>query len=141
MEVAFVERGRPTIVGDGAGNDVPAKGSLWIDPARGTVLQSDVDYDLNPRDTQHRTRARVITKYRREPRLDVLVPESMKEIYQWPVDRREPARRRRGGLNVFDDTGDQDELLHVEAEAHYSGYRRFEVTTEESFAPKPKEPR
>jgi VWFA-related protein len=140
LEIAFVERARPTLIGDGAGGDVPAKGSFWIDPARGTVLQTDVDYDLDPRDTYHRTRARVITTYRREPKLDILVPDSMREAYQWPMARRAPARVRRGGLSVFNDGRDQDDVFSLEAEARYSGYRRFEVTTKESFAPKPKEP-
>jgi hypothetical protein len=141
LEIAFVERARPTLVDDGAGNSVPAKGSVWIDPARGTVLQTDVDYDLDPRDTYHRTRARVITTYRQEPKLDILVPDSMKETYQWPVARQQAARVQRRGLNLKINEGeDQDDVVGMEAEARYSGYRRFEVTTEESFAPKPKEP-
>jgi VWFA-related protein len=141
LEIAFVERARPTLVDDGAGNGVPAKGSVWIDPARGTVLQTDVDYDLDPRDTYHRTRARVITTYRQEPKLDILVPDSMKEAYQWPVARQQAARVQRRGLNLKINEGeDQDDVVGMEAEARYSGYRRFEVTTEESFAPKPKEP-
>ena len=80
LEIGFVERARPTLVDDGAGHDVPTKGSVWLDPASGTVLQTDVDYDLDPRDTDRRTRARVITKYRREPKLEILVPDSMREI-------------------------------------------------------------
>ena len=141
LEIAFVERARPTLIDDGAGHDVPAKGSAWIDPARGTILQTDVDYDLDPRDTDHRTRARVITAYRPEPKLEILVPDSMRETYQWPVPRRGPARVLRRGINVFDDESrGQDDTVGMTAEARYSGYRRFEVTTEESFAPKPKKP-
>lgn len=136
LEVGFVERARPTLIGDGAGHDVPAKGSLWIDPARGTVLQTDVDYDLNPRDTYHRTRARVITTYRREPKLDILVPDGMKEAYQWPVVRQQAARVQGRGLNrVINEGEDQDDVVGMEAEARYSGYRRFEVTTEEAVVP------
>ena len=140
LEIAFVERARPTLIGGGAGHDdVPAKGSVWIDPARGSVLQTDVDYDLDLRDTYHRTHARIITIYRREPKLDILVPDIMKEAYQWPG--AQVARVQRRGLNlVFNEGEDQDAVIGMEAEAHYSGYRRFEVTTEESFAPKPKEP-
>jgi VWFA-related protein len=141
LEIGFVERARPTLIYDGAGHDVPAKGSVWVDPARGTVLQTDVDYDLDPRDTYHRTRARIITTYRREPKLDILVPDSMKEAYQWPVARQQAARVQRRGLNRKINEGeDQEDVVGMEAEARYSGYRRFEVTTEESFAPKPKEP-
>jgi hypothetical protein len=141
LEIGFVERARPTLIYDGAGHDVPAKGSVWVDPARGTVLQTDVDYDLDPRDTYHRTRARIITTYRREPKLDILVPDSMKEAYQWPVARQQAARVQRRGLNrVINEGEDQEDVVGMEAEARYSGYRRFEVTTEESFAPKPKQP-
>jgi hypothetical protein len=141
LEIGFVERARPTLIYDGAGHDVPAKGSVWVDPARGTVLQTDVDYDLDPRDTYHRTRARIITTYRREPKLDILVPDSMKEAYQWPVARQQAARVQRRGLNrVINEGEDKEDVVGMEAEARYSGYRRFEVTTEESFAPKPKQP-
>src|SRR5262249_47489312 len=125
LEIAFVERARPTLVNDGAGHDVPAKGTVWLDPATGTVLQTDVDYDLDPRDAYHRTRARVITRYRREPKMEILVPDSMRETYQWPVARRGPARVVRRGLNVFDDDArGQDDVVGMKAEARYSGYRR-----------------
>jgi len=140
LEIAFVERARPTLVNDGAGHDVPAKGAVWVDPASGTVLQTDVDYDLDPRDTDHRTRARVITKYRREPKLEILVPDSMRETYQWPIPQREPARVLRRGLMVFDDDREQGAVVGMKAEARYSGYRRFEVTTEEAVAPKSRPP-
>jgi hypothetical protein len=142
LEIAFVERARPTLIGGGAGHDdVPAKGTVWIDPARGSVLQTDVDYDLNPRDTYHRSHARIITLYRRETKLDILVPDTMKEAYQWPVTRQQAARVQRRGLNPRVNEGeDQDDVVGMEADARYSGYRRFEVTTEESFAPKPTDP-
>jgi VWFA-related protein len=136
QEIGFVERARPTLIGDGSGHDVPAKGSVWVDPARGTVLQTDVDYDLVPRDTYHRTRARIITTYRREPKLEILVPDTMKETYQWPVARQQAARVERRGLNkVISEGEDQDNVVGMTAEAHYSGYRRFDVTTEEAVAP------
>jgi hypothetical protein len=137
LEIGFVERARPALISDGAGHDVPAKGSVWIDPARGTVVHTDVDYDINPRDTYHRTRARIITTYRQEPKLGIVVPDSMKEAYQWPVARQRAAHVQTRGLNqVINEGGDQDDVVGMTAEAHYSGYRRFEVTTEEAVAPK-----
>jgi hypothetical protein len=40
MEVKFQEKGAPTIVKTGSGQDAPSSGSLWIDPATGAVLGS-----------------------------------------------------------------------------------------------------
>jgi hypothetical protein len=61
----------------------------------------------------------------------------MKEAYQWPVVRNQAARVQTRGLNRVITAGeDQDDVVGMTAEAQYSGYRRFEVTTEEAVAPK-----
>jgi hypothetical protein len=50
--------------------------------------------------------ADVETRYRREPGLDIFVPDTMKEWYGIPA----------GG--------------HIDSRAHYLDYRRFEVTSD-----------
>jgi VWFA-related protein len=44
VEVEFEEVARPTIVDRGREGDLPARGRFWIDPARGTVLRSEVTF-------------------------------------------------------------------------------------------------
>ena len=46
VEVAFEELARPTIVRDRWNEDVPARGSFWVDPVRGTVLRARIEYDM-----------------------------------------------------------------------------------------------
>ena len=46
VEVAFEEKASPTLVHDRWMNDVPASGRFWIDETRGTVLRTEIDYDL-----------------------------------------------------------------------------------------------
>jgi hypothetical protein len=99
-----------------SGGDVHSQGRFWIDGTRGTVLRTEIEYDLaanSAEDPENRKTGSVATEYRQEPGLDVLVPDSMKELY-----RLGPAR--------------------VEGTARYSKYRRFEVTTDWNVAKDPK---
>ena len=48
IEVRFVEETSPTLIHDSWHNDVPARGRFWIDPSRGIVVRTEVEYDLQP---------------------------------------------------------------------------------------------
>ena len=116
VEVAFRELASPTIVRDQWNNDVRSHGRFFIDGTRGTVLRTEIEYDLaanSMEDPEDRKTGSVATEYRLEPGLDLLVPDSMKELY-----RLGPTR--------------------IEATARYSKYRRFEVTTDWTVAKAPK---
>jgi VWFA-related protein len=132
VEVALIERARPTVVQNGAGGDAPVRGRLWIEPDSGVVLRTDVEYDLGSPEQQARARARVVTEYRREPRLGILVPTEMRERYELPA----PSTR---GFAIFDDQRNQDghSYVVIEARAEYGAHRRFEVATDEAFRPQP----
>jgi len=67
VEVGFTERVRPTLVAGDTTAGAPVKGSVWIDPERGTVVKTDAEYDIDPLDERHRSRARIVTEYRRVP--------------------------------------------------------------------------
>lgn len=123
-EVAFTEHVRPTLVAGDTSAGAPVKGSVWIDPERGTVVKTDAEYDIDPLDEHHRSRARIVTEYRRDPKLGILVPDRMQEIYQSVV----PAAG--GGSGV----------ATVEATTRYSGYLRFSVTIEETVTGVPRKP-
>jgi VWFA-related protein len=132
IEVALAERQRPTLVNDGAGGDAPVQGRIWIEPDSGAVLRTDVEYDIASKESPQRTQARVVTEYRREAKLGVLVPWEMRERYALPIQ----ATR---GFQIFDDRRDKDSQSHliIEALAQYGAYRRFGVATDETFRPPP----
>ena len=108
VEVAFEEKASPTLVHDRWNNDVPASGRFWIDETRGTILRTEIEYDLETEKSKHTPdaweRGLVSTEYRREIGLECFVPDTMTELYNF-----------RG-------------LGRIDAVARYSKYRRFEVS-------------
>jgi VWFA-related protein len=126
VEVAFVEHATPTIVHDDSGHDVPSRGRLWIDPDTGQVVRSVLEHDANGHSWL--AWARIAVEYRREPRLDILVPDSMTETYGTPESQTPQADARAG----FDPLG-RPLSLHLVTTARYSAYGHFEVETQESF--------
>jgi VWFA-related protein len=116
VEVAFRELRDATVVRDQWGGDVHSHGHFWIDATRGAVFRTEVEYDLasnSAEDPEDRKTGSVATEYRRESWIDVLVPDSMKELY-----RLGPTR--------------------IEGTARYSKYRQFSVTTNETATLPPK---
>ncbi|HZM52190.1 MAG TPA: VWA domain-containing protein [Vicinamibacteria bacterium] len=139
VEVAFRERGRPTLVAGDTSEGAPVRGRAWIDAEHGTVMKTDAEYDIDPRDQYHRSRARIVTEYRPDPRLGILVPDRMKETYTslaaGAADMRVLPSAHARSEDVIENSG----VLTVEATTRYSAYRRFEVSTGETYTP-PKKP-
>jgi hypothetical protein len=75
--VAFEERERPTLIQTPEGHDVVTKGLVWVDPATGRILQTQIDPQL-----QKGLKTRVTVTYAREETLDLWVPVEMKEVYE-----------------------------------------------------------
>jgi hypothetical protein len=95
VEVEFREVATPTLVHDDRGRDVPSSGRFWIDPSSGAVLRSEVDYELplyDAQDVNLRQRGYVVTEYRAEPGFDVLVPNTMRELWTTPMRVEATAR-------------------------------------------------
>lgn len=103
--VSFVEVTRPTIVKDHRGRDVPSAGRFWIVPKTAQVLRTE----LIVGDPTTDARGRTVVQYRLDPALGIPVPAVMKELYDLPARPWDP---------------------YVECTATYSGFRRFQVTTE-----------
>lgn len=113
VEVRFEETVRPAIVSDGSGGTLPASGRFWIDPTRGAVLRSEVQFTFEPL----RARGVLKTEYRPEPTLGIFVPDEMTETYADIENSPSP---------LF--------LLSAEAVAKYTNLRRFGVSVgEEAF--------
>ena len=97
VEVSYVEQASPTIVHDDSGHDVPSRGRFWIDPETGQILRSVLEQDPNGHGWL--AWARIAVEYRREPRLDILVPDSMTESYGTPESPASP-RPKRGPISI-----------------------------------------
>lgn len=121
VEIAFEETSRPTLVRDEYQDDTPAKGSIWLDPSRGTVLRTRIEYDIEKQKRLYPADmwavAVIVTDYRRESGLDILVPDTMTEWYT------------------------KHAVRYLEGRATYSSYRRFEVESDWELVGTEAEPR
>jgi len=76
--VSFEERRRPTMIRTPEGRDLPAKGTLWIEPATGRVMRTELRTGESGRDLVEGT---IGVEYAFVPRLDLLLPIRMEERY------------------------------------------------------------
>jgi len=108
VEIEFEEVARPTIVGQSGREDLPARGRVWVDPARGTLLRSETQFRFEP----GRARAFVATEYLLDPKLGTWVPGQVREEYD-------------------DMRGAQPPLFgaRTKASAQFSNFRRLSITT------------
>jgi hypothetical protein len=100
----FEERVKPTLIRSPDGTDMPASGTMWVDPASGRILETEL---ITERPEQH-VRARIAVTYRPNGKLGIWVPTEMTENYHV------------GRPNSF-----AEQTIHCEA--RYSKFRRFEV--------------
>jgi hypothetical protein len=100
--VAYQEIARDSLIGTGAGLNLPASGRFWIEPATGRIIITE----LRLRDA--RIDALVDVRYDLSAAVDLLVPVAMRERYRDP------------GRNDV-----------IEGTASYSRVRRFNVTSSE----------
>ena len=108
--VTFTEAGRPALVRDLEGNDVPLQGRFLVEPTTGAIIESTVSAELTT------CFASIVVRYARNTKMGLWVPTEMKERYSAVV--RVGMMRQAG-----------DSLL--EGTARYSNFRRFQVSTEE----------
>ena len=104
--VEYQEVQRPTLIRTTTGQNLPARGRFWIEPATGRVLMSE----LIAEDGQ--VRALIDVSYQSEPIVGFFVPIEMRERYEGRVD---------GSL--------------IEGTAVYGKFRQFQVTVEENIPP------
>lgn len=76
--LTFEETARPTLVRGERDQDSPLKGRLWVDPASGAVLRTQME--TGPRDL----RTRIDVTFARDEALDLWVPAEMKEHHVMP---------------------------------------------------------
>ncbi len=110
--IRYEEHQRPTLITNQSGDDVPISGRLWIDADSGEVVQTEINFVSGERYASRR--GMLVTRYRRDPRFAVLIPDYMWEWYEGGV------------LNVFGPA-----IKAVEGLARYTNYRKFAVSTTE----------
>jgi hypothetical protein len=88
------------VISDGFGGDVLSQGRVWVDPATGAVLRTELGF-YGPA-TAYLKENLIRVDFERDSRLQLLLPREMEETY---------------GLDI--------EVVH--GRASYRNYRRFET--------------
>ena len=83
--VRFVETGHPTIVRTSMSQDVPARGSAWIDPSTGRVLRAQATVDS--RLSLLRVNCEVDVTFQKAPQLDLSVHHQHdRALFRWRIN-------------------------------------------------------
>jgi hypothetical protein len=100
--ISFREEMRPTLICNEHGQDVPIRGTVWVEPSSGRVIRTRV---LTGEGAGEAVLSITVT-YRKDERLGMWVPYEMREEHRVPSGER------------------------MEGRALYSGFRRFDVEVE-----------
>ncbi len=76
----FEEAGTPTVVRTASGGDTAGRGRIWVEPATGDVVRSEVILG------DVRSSATTIVDFVRHPRIAVRIPGRMEETYRTPSE-------------------------------------------------------
>jgi hypothetical protein len=102
--LAFEEQAGSTLIRGSKAADLPATGTIWVDPTSGRVIQTELITD----EPLEHVRTQITVKYRPNSKLGIWVPIEMTERYH------------AGRPNSFDEQ-------NIDCVATYSNFRRFEV--------------
>jgi hypothetical protein len=108
-EIAFRETEKPTLIRTPDGRALPTEGSIWVDPANGTIVRTRIkvsDVRTRAAGSNHAS-ADVEVTYQRVAALDMWLPSAMTESYEGTEDT---SRER------------------ITGHAEYSDYRQFQTT-------------
>lgn len=83
-EIEFRETSRPTLIRTPGGQSVPSRGSIWVNPADGTVLRTRLEVEGFVQRGSRRSRGtgRVDVTYQRVNELGMWLPSSMDEDFE-----------------------------------------------------------
>jgi hypothetical protein len=77
-EIGYEERDRPTLIRTPTGRDVPARGTVLVEPGSGRVVETE----LGAREPDRNLDVRIVVTFAEAPGFDVLVPADMRETYE-----------------------------------------------------------
>jgi VWFA-related protein len=120
--IDYQEEARPTYIRTSDGKDAPCRGTLWINPADGTVVRTKL---LLTGYGGQGSSAEIEVTFAKDQRLDLWLPVTMVERYVGKLSREGTAGRSRvrAGMSVNVVTGESV----VTATATYSDFKRFET--------------
>ena len=107
----FREERSPTYLSysqNGKRGDLPARGSLTVEPATGAILRATLTAEADGSPVS----STFIVQYREDPQVKLLVPVEMTEHYWWPA---------------------QPKAERYEGRVTYGSFRRFQVTVSEKI--------
>ena len=110
--LVYREHGRPTLVRDHDGRDIPLQGYFVLEQATGAIVASAVSVERRDYAVS------IVVRCARDPKLGIWLPAEMKETYRVVLDPSGP------------------DSVVLEGTARYSNFRRFQVTTDVQVAPK-----
>jgi hypothetical protein len=109
--LGFEEKERPTLIRSLQGRPVFMKGALLVEIANGRIWESRLTAAIEG------TSVELVTRYRFDERLDLMLPILFRELYEQGKVGKEP--RKTPGTGA--------EYEQIACEANYSNFRRFEV--------------
>ncbi len=120
-EIRFEEQGSPTLIRYNY-RDIAARGSIWVNPDSGRIMKTRLELEHDT-DSPKAVSIDITVTYRIDPRLELPVPDEMREQYQYPVT----------------DIKSRETIYKAEIEgrAVYSHYRRFVVETDNRIDERP----
>jgi hypothetical protein len=81
--IEFAEKSGPTIVHTPDGRRVPSRGRIWVDPADGRILQTELQNALDA------LRVTILVQFQKHDEFGVMVPSRMQERFDDGVGRLE----------------------------------------------------
>ncbi len=112
-KTAFEERQAPYLISTPSGRGVKATGTAWIDPADGSVVQTELN--LNIVEAKQLIRTRITVKYRHDKTMDLRVPVELLERHE----QSDPSNRSTATTTF--------------GRAEYRNFRRFGTETREQI--------
>jgi hypothetical protein len=106
--IRFFEQYTPTLVRTSQGDDEPAEGRIWVDPASGCLHRADITI-RSTAPAMRSFRASLSVIFQEDARLRLWVPAKMTERYE------------------------ASDIDYMAGEATYADYRQFGVKTDEQF--------
>jgi hypothetical protein len=112
VTLAFTERERPTLIRDLKQGSVFSKGELIVEAETGRIRKAVLTGKIGP------VKVQVTTSYAYDTRLDLWVPATFREQYEYGVAANDAKARLESGA----------EYENILCEATYTNYRRFETS-------------
>ena len=111
VAVEFRETRMPTLIMNATGDDVPASGTLWVNPADGAVVRTRIELDGFHGKGSH---AEIVVWYQKDAAVGMWVPSRMEEKYSGGAAGGDD-RRDLQGLQALPDVSEDQMSARIRA--------------------------